>query len=255
MKLSVILIGYNSWHFLDKCLASLSFIEACPNCEIIYVDNGSVDGSPFRVQTGHPTVKLIRNTCNKGVSVARNQGMKEATGDYLLLLDSDTEITLDAIDDMLTFMQEHPEAGLCGCKMFGPSGEIHDSCRPFPTLRGKIAAGLRILAGRLHLSVKETRSPYNKFATEPFEVDYVQGACQMIRREAQQKTGWLDEHIFYGPEDADFCLRIQQSGYKVYFLPQTLIYHAYQRISSRRIFSGINRKHLQGLLHYFRKHA
>jgi GT2 family glycosyltransferase len=234
---------------------SLSFIDIRLDNEIIYVDNGSGDGSFLKAKDRCPGIKILRNLWNEGVSVARNQGMKAAAGEYFLLLDSDTEITPGALEDMLAFMKEHPEAGLCGCKTFGPTGEIHDSCRPFPTLGGKLTAGWRILANKLHLPVKEPRPYYNKDASEPFEVDYVVGACQMIRRKAQEKIGWMDEHIFYGPEDADFCLRMQQAGYKVYFLPQTVIYHAYQRLSSHKIFSRLNWKHIQGLLYYFKKHA
>jgi GT2 family glycosyltransferase len=255
MKLSVILIGYNSWHFLGTCLSSLFRANIRLENEILYVDNGSADGSVAKVKKLYPEVKIIANDRNRGVSAARNQGLKAASGEYLLLLDSDTEVPPDALESMADFMDTHPEAGLCGCKTFGPKGIIHDSCRPFPTPEEKLAAGLRILSKKLHLRTTEPPASYDKNAAEPFEVDYVLGACQMIRREAQQKTGELDEHIFYGPEDADYCLRMHQAGYKVYFLPQTAIYHAYQRTSSQKVFSKLNMKHIQGLLYYFRKHG
>ena len=255
MRLSVILIGYNSWHFLEKCLTSLSFVHSYQgDVEVIYVDNGSKDGSFHQVQNRYPWVQLIQNDRNQGVSAARNQGIKKAVGNYILLLDSDTEISSSALEEMFAFMELHPEAGLCGCKMYGPDGSINDSCRPFPSIGKKLTAGFRILANKLHCPVKETHD-YDKNAGEPFEVDYVVGACQMIRKEAQQQIGLLDEHIFYGPEDADFCLRMKQAGYKVYYLPQTVIYHAYQRLSSQRVFSKLNWKHLQGLLYYFWKHS
>jgi GT2 family glycosyltransferase len=239
---------------MEKCLASLSRASIPPENEIIYVDNGSEDGSVSRIADLYPHVKIIRNAQNKGVSVARNQGMKAASGEYLLLLDSDTEIISSALGDMVAFMDKHPEAGLCGCKMFGPSGIVHDSCRFFPTPKEKWKAGLRILSKKLHFKTTDPPAHYDKDADEPFEVDYVLGACQMIRREAQQKVGWLDEHIFYGPEDADYCLRMHQAGYKVYYLPQSVIYHAYQRSSSQKVFSKLNGKHVRGLLYYFRKH-
>lgn len=234
---------------------SLSLAKVRLENEIIYVDNGSKDRSVAKVEERHPQVKIIRNTRNRGVSAARNQGLKAATGEYLLLLDSDTEILPGALETMAAFMDEHPEAGLCGCKMFGPAGIVHESCRRFPTPKEKWEAGLRILSKKLHLRTQEPLAYYNKNATVPFEVDYVLGACQMIRREAQQTIGPIDEHIFYGPEDADYCLRMHQAGYKVYYLPQTVIYHAYQRSSSQKIFSKLNVRHVQGLLYYFLKHA
>ncbi|GHS97569.1 hypothetical protein FACS189421_04600 [Bacteroidia bacterium] len=254
MKLSVILIGYDSWHFLDKSLASISFLDKNLDSEVIYIDNGSGDGSFLKTREHYPWVRVLKNNWNEGISVARNQGMKQAVGDYILLLDSDTEVTKEALDAMLAFMEEHPEVGLCGCKMYGQDGSVQDSCRPFPSIRGKIKAGFQILAKKLHLPVSKTGAYYDKEAAEPFEVDYVIGACQLIRKEALQKVGWLDEKIFYGPEDADFCLRMKRAGYPVYYLPQTAIYHAYQRVSSHRIFSRLNKKHIQGLLYYFWKH-
>jgi GT2 family glycosyltransferase len=254
MKLSVIVIGYDSWHFLDKCLASLSFLENNQEAEVIYIDNGSQDGSVEKTKVQYPWVRLLANTQNRGISVARNQGMKQALGDYVLLLDSDTEMTEKALNELLAFMEAHPEAGLCGCKMYGQDGSVQDSCRPFPNIWGKIKAGLRILAKKLPIPVAKTVETYDKNAAAPFEVDYVIGACQLIRKEALQKTGGLDEKIFYGPEDADFCLRMKQAGYPVYYLPQTTIHHAYQRVSSHHIFSRLNRKHIQGLLYYFWKH-
>jgi GT2 family glycosyltransferase len=254
MKLSVILIGYDSWHFLDRNLASISFLDKNLDSEVIYVDNGSGDGSFLKTGEHYPWVRVLKNNWNEGISVARNQGMKQASGDYILLLDSDTEITKEALDNLLAFMDEHPEVGLCGCKMYGQDGSVQDSCRPFPSIRGKIKAGFQILAKKLHLPVSKTGAYYDKEAAEPFEVDYVIGACQLIRKEARQKVGWLDEKIFYGPEDADFCLRMKRAGYPVYYLPQTAIYHAYQRVSSHRIFSQLNKKHIQGLCYYFWKH-
>lgn len=258
MKVSVILIGYNSWHFLEKNLASLHFLFQHPEAEIIYVDNASADGSVSMIQSLYPSVKIIENKVNTGISVARNQGIRAASGEYLWILDSDTEATEDAFQAMLVFMDSHPEAGVCGCKMYGQDGDVQDSCRPFPSVKGKLKAAWSIISERLHpypaCGGTHSISYYDTNAEQPFEADYVIGACQFVRKAAQQKVGLLDEHIFYGPEDADFCLRMKQAGYKVYYLPQTAMYHAYQRVSSRQLFSGMNRKHIQGLFYYFRKH-
>jgi GT2 family glycosyltransferase len=254
MKLSIVIIGYDSWPFLDKNLDSLRFVLRDIETEVIYVDNGSGDGSVLKTAEHYPWVRIIKNTWNEGVSIARNQGLKKATGDYILFLDSDTEMTSTALESLVTFMDEHPEAGLCGCKMYGQDGNVQDSCRRFPSIGGKLKAGLYILVRKLHLPFPSPPETYNKDADEPFEVDYVIGACQLIRRTAQKKVGRLDENIFYGPEDADFCLRMKRTGFKVYYLPQTVIYHAYQRISSHRLFSKLTRKHIQGLFYYFWKH-
>ncbi|MDR0756608.1 MAG: glycosyltransferase family 2 protein [Tannerella sp.] len=257
MQLSVVIIGYNSWHFLEKNLDSLAFLYGDPQMEIIYVDNASTDGTPARIRQRYPTVRVVENRKNAGISVARNRGLSLASGKYIWFLDSDTEITEPALHALLKFMDETPDAGLCGCKMYGQDGQVQDSCRKFPSLRGKWKAAVHIILRKLsgnRLAPSRCLQAYDTNQENPFEVDYVIGACQLIRREAQAKVGLLDEHIFYGPEDADFCLRMKQAGYAVYYLPQISIYHAYQRISSHRLFSRITREHLWGLIYYFWKH-
>ncbi|MDR0768741.1 MAG: glycosyltransferase family 2 protein [Dysgonamonadaceae bacterium] len=255
MQLSVIIIGYNSWVFLEKNLASLAFLFNNPQTEIIYVDNASTDGTPDQIKRRYPNIFVIENRKNAGVSIARNQGIRKASGKYLWFLDSDTEVTETALATMLQFMDETSGAGLCGCKMYGQDGQVQESCRKFPSVCGKLKATIRIFSRKLNGNIKAAPQPaYDTASEKPFEVDYVIGACQLIRKEAQEKTGLLDEHIFYGPEDADFCLRMKQSGYAVYYLPQVSIYHAYQRIASHKIFSPITLKHLWGLIYYFWKY-
>jgi GT2 family glycosyltransferase len=258
MELSIIIIGYNSWHFLERNFASLAFSFHDPQMEIIYVDNASTDGTVSKIKQRYPNIIIIENRKNTGISVARNQGINRASGKYLWFLDSDTEVTETSLSAMLRFMNENPDVGLCGCKMYGQDGSVQDSCRPFPSVGRKGKAAIRIICNKLSRNDKESSLSsgfYDKNAEQPFEVDYVIGACQLIRKEAQEKVGLLDEHIFYGPEDADFCLRMKQAGYKVCYLPQVSIRHAYQRVSSHKIFSKITRKHLWGLMYYFRKHG
>jgi GT2 family glycosyltransferase len=234
-------------------LASLAFLCRDAEAEIIYVDNASKDGTLSKIKQLYPAILCIENKKNAGISVARNQGIVKSSGDYIWLLDSDTEISAASLGAMLAFMDENPEAGLCGCKMYGQDGSVQESCRRFPTVGGKLRAALRIL-GKKRDNTFHQSDGYDMDAEHPFEVDYVIGACQLIRRKAQEQTGLLDEHIFYGPEDADFCLRMKKAGYKVFYLPQTSIFHAYQRTSSHKIFSRITREHLKGLIYYFRKH-
>jgi GT2 family glycosyltransferase len=255
MQLSVVVIGYNSWGYLERNLASLHFLRNNFCVEIIYIDNASTDETLPRIRQLYPDIIRIENKENAGVSIARNQGIRRAAGRYIWLLDSDTEITESSLIKMLAFMDTHPDVGLCGCKMYGQDGQVQESCRKFPSLSRKFRSALAIFAGKLFNRKNFfLQKDYNVDLEFPFEVDYVIGACQLIRKEALEKIGLLDEAIFYGPEDADFCLRMKQAGYKVYYLPQTSIYHAYQRISSHKIFSKITRKHFQGLIYYFWKH-
>ncbi|MDR3261667.1 MAG: glycosyltransferase family 2 protein [Tannerella sp.] len=257
MRLSVIIIGYNSWHYLKKNLASLHFLHNDRRAEVIYVDNASTDETLSGIKQLYPDIILIENPENAGVSVARNQGIRNASGEYIWLLDSDTEVSESSLAVMLAFMDAHPDAGLCGCKMYGQDGAVQDSCRKFPSIKGKLNAAFRIFVrktGRRDVPSSKQPTTYHTDSEHPFEVDYVIGACQLIRKTAQEAIGLLDESIFYGPEDADFCFRMKQAGYKVYYLPQVSIYHAYQRVSSHKIFSKMTCRHIQGLMYYFRKH-
>jgi GT2 family glycosyltransferase len=257
MKLSIIIIGHNSWHFLEKNLVSLDFLQSDPDTEIIYVDNGSSDGSVENIKRLYPSIKIIENKNNKGISKARNQGLRIALGRYLWLLDSDTEVSEQALNEMLDFMEKTEDAGICGCKMYGQDGTVQVSCRKFPSFKSKLKAAIHIIGKKIHCNLFDSsirKENYNMEAIRPFIVDYVIGASQLIRREAFEKAGELDEKIFYGPEDADFCFRVKKTGYNVYYLPQTSIYHAYQRASSTRIFSRITYEHVKGLIYYFRKY-
>lgn len=256
MQLSVIIIGYNSWSYLEKNLESLSFLSDNPESEIWYIDNASTDGTVARIKSQFPFVKIIENKENRGISKARNQGIIASTGRYIWILDSDTVVTQEALSSMLLFMDNNPDVGLSGCKMYGQDGEAQLSCRKFPTIGAKLKAGFHIVGNKLGLSLFPGVFRHNSYDTnqsKPFDVDYVIGACQMIRRNVQQEVGLLDEKIFYGPEDADFCLRIHQAGYRVCYLPDVSIIHAYQRVSSYKIFNKITYKHILGLIHYFRK--
>jgi len=247
MKLSVIVIGYNSWHYLEKCFASLSFVYENADYELIYVDNGSTDGTLEKIKKNFPSIIIIENGENLGISKARNRGINQAKGEFLWLLDSDTETTREVCEAMLNFMETHADAGLCGCRLVGLDGKPQASCRRFPKIVEKWKAMWRIILKRPKLDIQ-----YDLEQTAPFRVDYVIGACQMFRREILAKTGTLDEHFFFA-EDADFCRRITLAGYKIYYLPQVSMFHSYQRISTQKPFSKVSRKHFFDLVYYFWK--
>ncbi|MDH8701300.1 GT2 family glycosyltransferase [Dysgonomonadaceae bacterium PH5-43] len=256
MRVSIVLIGCNSWSFLEKNLLSLSFVANERDIEVIYIDNGSTDNTLSEIDKLYPFAKVGVNNRNLGVSKARNRGMGLAKGEYIWILDSDTEVNQEALKEMLDFMDSNPNVGVCGCKMYGNDGKVQNSCRRFPSVKGKLTRAANILLKKLKLKAYNAAEPedYDKNQDKPFEVDYIIGACQLIRHSALNKVGLLDEKIFYGPEDADFCLRMKQSGYATHYLPYVSIYHAYQRVSSNSVFSKINWEHIKGLAYYFNKH-
>lgn len=265
MRLSVVLISYNALHFLKPCLQALTGeTGGCSEeMEIILVDNGSTDGTAGFIRSFYPEVKFIPLHTNKGVAYARNRGMETASGRYILLLDADTVPSREALDGMVGYMDTHPETGLCGARLVDPSGCVQDSCKRFPALGFKFNNILITLAGRSGLSgwkknleKRNRKYHYDNVAAirEPFSPDYLIGACQLIRKEVVEKTGLLDEHIFFGPEDADYCFRVRQSGWNVIYLPQFSIVHHWQRTTSRKIFSSLAFRHIQGLAYFYMKY-
>ena len=253
MQLSVVLICWNSLDYLRNSLASLQeTLTAAQSSEVILIDNGSDDGTDKFIASHYPHIIYRRLDCNRGVAYARNRGVELAQGEYIWLLDDDTVSNSTALAAMLRYMQEHSDCGICGCRLVDTQGETQQSYKPFPSLRIKIT---NVLRGVL-LPHSVPTDPYatELAAGEPFSPTYIIGACQLIRRAVVSRIGLLDENIFYGPEDADFCIRATQAGWKTVYLPQVSIIHQWKRITNRNPFSPIARRHTAALFYFYRKH-
>ena len=244
MLLSVIIITYNGLGFLKRCLASLHDFIYDPSCEVIIIDNYSTDGTLDFLRDNYPQLKLILNSENRGVAAARNQGLAIAKGEKLLILDNDTEATTAAINAMSEYLDAHPDVGLCSCRLVDKQGEQQDSCKPYPGLMIKVRNVLGI-------GNKMRYTPNDEGIIEPV---YVIGACQMFGRKVIDKVGMLDENIFYGPEDADWCIRIRQAGWRIHCLNNFTIIHDYRRSTKRRPFSKLGRMHIKALIYFYWKH-
>jgi len=243
-RLSIIIITYNGLGFLTRCLASLHDFINDPTCEVIIVDNCSTDGTVEFLNKNYPQLKLLVNSENRGVAPARNQGIKIATGEKLLLLDNDTEATPSAINAMSDYLDSQPQVGLCSCRLVDKEGIAQDCCKPFPGLMIKVRNVLGI-------GNKTKYTPNADGIIEPF---YVIGACQMFPQTIVDKVGTLDDKIFYGPEDADWCMRIKKAGYSIHCLNNHTIVHDYRRTTKRRPFSKLGRMHIKALLYFYWKH-
>lgn len=246
VSVSIVIITWNGKLHLQKCLASLANYSRRPGVEIILVDNGSLDGTAEWVREAYPDVRFVALDENKGVAYARNRGLELAKGDYLLILDNDTVVTEKTLDGMVRYMEDHPDVGLCGCRLVDANGNVQESCKKFP---GVIEKTANLLYGSRY------RYAYGrKRMSEPFEPEYLIGACQLIRRQAFKDAGYLDERIFIGPEDADFCLRVRAKGWALRYLPQFTIMHYCQRLTNRHIFSPLGRKHISALFYLYWKY-
>lgn len=246
MELSVVILSWNSLPQLRPCLESLRPVLERPGVELIWVDNGSADGASGYVTRAFPRSRRIVLPENRGVAAGRNCGLREAKGEYVLILDDDTESTPQAIDALAEHLRANPLCGVAACALRDSGGRLQDSFKPYPGVGVKIRNVLRSKTG---LKAKETTLPEG--VTHPC---YVIGACQMIRASVLRQVGLLDEHIFYGPEDADFCLRVAAAGYTVDYLPHISILHHWRRITSRSLTSASSRRHIRALLYFWRKH-
>lgn len=238
MKLSVVIVNYNVKYFLEQCLHSVEAAIKGIDAEVFVVDNNSVDGSAEMVREKFPAVKLIANTVNTGFSVANNQAIKVASGEYILLLNPDTVVELDTFSKSVEFMDAHPDAGGLGIKMVDGSGRfLPESKRglPTPAVAFYKIFGLSALFpkskifGQYHLGYLDNEKTH--------VVDVLAGAYMMLRRETLEKTGLLDETFFMYGEDIDLSYRITKSGYKNYYFPGARIIH-YKGESTKK--SSIN---------------
>jgi GT2 family glycosyltransferase len=250
MKLSIIILTWNSRDLCMACLGSLHAAGWLERSEVIVVDNGSVDGTAESIENRFPCVQLVRNSFNRGVAPARNQGIRRASGDAILLLDVDTIVAGGAIEAMLAALLE-PNVGIVGPRLTAPDGSIQYTCRRFPTLIGKIGRRVRIPLLEAAVRFEELRQWDHASRRD---VDYVIGACQLIRREVLERVGLLDERIFYGPEDVDFCLRAQLGGWLVTYEPMASFQHLERRVTARHGLSILTIRHVWALIYFFLKY-
>ncbi|MCD7710481.1 MAG: glycosyltransferase family 2 protein [Porphyromonadaceae bacterium] len=262
MELSVVLITWNSESYVTACLDSLWTATEGVEREILLVDNGSTDATRELLQPyiARKEVRYFPQPKNLGVAKARNIGLREARGKYIWLLDIDTVVNREAFTAMRDYLERDALCGICGCMLKNAAGEVQESCRRYPTFRYKLYNVGESLCGKWRLGRRFNRKNQSQFyhremaSGRPFYVEYIIGANQLIRREVIEQVGYLDERIFYGPEDADFCLRANAAGWRVAYLPEVSFLHAYQRLTDKRLFSRMAWLHTKALLYFFRKH-
>ena len=234
MKLSVIIVNYNVKYFLEQCLLSALKAAERVSTEIFVVDNNSVDGSVEMVQQKFPSVKVIANTKNTGFSKANNQGIRESKGEYVLLLNPDTVVEEDTFEKVVSFMDQHSDAGGLGVKMLDGTGRfLPESKRGLPTYDVafyKIFGLSKLFPrsktfGKYHLGYLDENKTH--------EVDVLAGAFMLLRKSVLDKIGLLDEDYFMYGEDIDLSYRITKAGYKNYYFPETRIIH-YKGESTKR---------------------
>lgn len=252
--LSIIIVNYNVRDFLHHALVSLKKAMKGIRGEIIVVDNASDDGSIEMVRRRFAKVHLIANKTNLGFARANNLGLKRARGKFLLLINPDTIVQEDTLRVMVKFFAENPDVGLAGCKILNPDGTFQLACRrsfPRPWVALTKMTGLSALFPRSRFFGKYNLTYLNP--DETYELDAVSGSFMMVRREAYEQVGGLDEDFFMYGEDLDWCYRIQQAGWKNYYVHSTQIIH-YKGESTKRSDLNEIRTFYQAMHLFVQKH-
>ena len=236
LDLAIVIVNYNTRDLLRACLRSVYASEGDFTFHVTVVDNDSQDGSVEMVRHEFPQARVIAAPMNGGFAYANNIGLRaygfgqgqplETLPRYALLLNPDTEVPPTALAEMLALMDARPELGASGPKLILPDGSLDKACRrSFPTPMSFIYRGL----GLSKLFPNHPRfGQYNlTFLPEDqeTEVDSVVGAFMLVRREALEDAGLLDESFFMYGEDLDWAYRIKQAGWKILYYPRVIVYH------------------------------
>jgi len=247
--LTIAIATWNAAGLLRDCLNSIVKNVTGVTYDVVVADNGSVDQTPEIMKTEFPDFTYIRNEANQGVARARNKCLDRVDSRYVIVLDVDTIIHPRAFEALVATMDKHPRAGVGGPKLLNPDGSLQLSCRTFQT-------PLTILFRGTFLGKKFPQSPFvrnhlmadwDHNTLRP--VDWLMGACHIIRREALQEIGRLDEGFFYLYEDVEYCWRARKKGWDVLYIPESEITHIYQRQSAASL-NIMTYKHIKSILRF-----
>jgi hypothetical protein len=273
MSLPVIIVSYNTCELLRRCLSSLAQSKG-GGLDVIVVDNASTDGSAAMVRAEFPQVCLLAQTHNLGFAAANNvalvalgfgvskaelgdwgqriandQSLITHLPDYILLLNPDTTVRSNAIATLVDFLRTHPRAGLVGAQLVYPDGRFQHSAFRFPGLAQTFLDFFPLQQRLLDSGVNGRYARH----TQPFAIDHPLGACMLVRREAIQQVGLLDEGYFMYVEEVDWCRRIKSMGWQVWCEPRALVTHHEGQATKQfrqKMFVALWRSRL----HYFRKY-
>ncbi len=228
--LTIIISCYNTRDLVRDCLASIYQNPPSAAYEIFLVDDASADGTSEMVRAAFPDVRLLRSEVNRHYGHSNNWALEQARGRYVLLLNNDTIVLPSALDDMVRFLREHPDAGAVGCKLLNEDGSIQWSVKSLPNPVSALV-GSRSFVAKLFPNNSFTRDHLlhiGRDMTEPFVAGYVSSAASMMPLSVMKQVGPLDP-LFAYHIDADYCKRISDAGFKNYYLPSATIIHLNHR--------------------------
>ncbi len=256
MDVALAIINYNTRKQLRRCLDSLPEELDGHAYRTLVIDNASSDGSATMVTRRYGNrFEVVANKANLGFGRAVNQALEQTDSTYLLVLNADIEVEPGAIEALVEFMDRTPDAGMAGGKLLDADGEVQPSCRRFYT-----ASAVMMRRTPLGMFTRQSKAERDHLMVdfdhdEERVVDWIQGACLMIRREAAEAVGAMDERFFLYFEDVDLAKRLGEAGHKVYYVPQARFSHGYRRGSHGGLINIERLHHLCSALRYMNKHS
>ena len=250
---SIIVVNWNTQGILRNCLKSIYGQDSDVDFEVIVIDNASTDGSAEMVKKDFPQVILIENSENLGFAAANNQGISIAKSRYILLLNSDTVILDKAIEKTVSFADAHPEAAVTGCRVLNPDQTLQPTCFMFPSILNMLLSSTYLyrVFPKSRFFGREQITWWDRDDTR--EVDVVTGCFMLVRREAIEQVGLMDEQFFMYGEETDWCYRFKEAGWKVMFTPCAEIIHLGGQ-SSKKIVTEMALQLRGSILQFINKH-
>jgi len=242
IEISVVIVTYNTRDMTLKCLHAICCALRGLKGEIFVVDNASSDGTSDAIRERYPNVLIVENERNVGFGAANNQAMKLAAGNFLLLLNSDAFPVGNAVVELMKFLGGNPDVGVVGPRLTNADGTLQISCYPFPSPGFAWLENLWLSRG------------YNGWRHDSVrEVDFLVGACLLLRRKVFEEVGGFDESFFMYSEEADWQRRMRDRGWKAVFVPFASVTHL-GGASGSHVKKEINEHFFESLDRYQRKH-
>jgi GT2 family glycosyltransferase len=253
--LTICIVNWNVRDDLRQCLLSLraNLDAGTVTAQIVVVDNASADDSVAMLRAEFPEAELVLNSDNRGFAGANAQAFAVARGRYVLMLNPDTIMPLGGLQTLVCFGDAHPEAGAIGPKLLNRDGSLQHSCRRFPTITAALFRNT--VLGRLfpHTRAAEVYLMADFDHAHEAQVDWVSGACMMLRKEALDQIGGVDTGFFWGSEDVDLCWRLHKAGWDVVYSPEPAVMHIIGRSTDMVPVATVVRTH-RSMYRLYSKH-
>lgn len=254
ISLAIIVVNWNTKELLRRCLQSIE--RACHNAPAlrittIVVDNASTDGSAKMVSSEFSAIHLISNQTNTGFAAANNQAIRASDADWVLLLNSDADISAQALQGLVNCGVQNLRAGVVGCKLVNPDGSFQAAGNAFPTVLTTVVEAWGLMGKLTRNPFYPSYPPWRAHQTQP--CDWLGGACLLVRRTAIDAVGLLDETFFMNAEEMDWCYRMWRHGWQVWYVHDAEVLHVGGASADRR--SARQRMRLyEGKVRFVRKH-